>query len=51
MLEMLADGKSSTPYMKHGDRIRIEMQDASGQSIFGAIDQAVVTVKEHEKVC
>jgi fumarylacetoacetate (FAA) hydrolase len=28
--------------MRFGDRIRIEMLDASGQSIFGAIDQRVV---------
>jgi fumarylacetoacetate (FAA) hydrolase len=28
--------------MKFGDRIRIEMLDAGGRSIFGAIDQKVV---------
>ena len=28
--------------MKFGDRIRIEMQDKAGQSIFGAIEQEVV---------
>ena len=28
--------------MKFGDRIRIEMFDAAGKSIFGAIDQKVV---------
>ena len=28
--------------MKFGDRIRIEMLDAAGRSIFGAIDQKVV---------
>jgi fumarylacetoacetate (FAA) hydrolase len=27
--------------MKFGDRIRIEMNDTSGRSIFGAIDQVV----------
>jgi fumarylacetoacetate (FAA) hydrolase len=27
--------------MKYGDRVRIEMFDALGQSIFGAIDQQV----------
>ena len=26
-LEMIADGKPSTPFMKFGDRIRIEMLD------------------------
>ncbi len=41
-LEMIADGKPSTSFMKFGDRIRIEMRDAAGQSIFGAIEQEVV---------
>jgi fumarylacetoacetate (FAA) hydrolase len=36
------EGKPLTPYMQYGDRIRIEMLDRSGQSIFGAIDQEVV---------
>jgi fumarylacetoacetate (FAA) hydrolase len=42
MLETIEHGKPSTPFMKFGDRIRIEMLDASGRSIFGAIDQKVV---------
>jgi fumarylacetoacetate (FAA) hydrolase len=41
-LETLDHGKPSTPFMKFGDRIRIEMLDANGRSIFGAIDQKVV---------
>ncbi|MDR3481085.1 MAG: fumarylacetoacetate hydrolase family protein [Burkholderiaceae bacterium] len=40
-LETIADGEAKTPYMKFGDTIRIEMQDANGRSIFGAIDQRV----------
>jgi hypothetical protein len=31
-----------TPFLKFGDRVRIEMLDAEGRSIFGAIDQTVV---------
>ncbi|MBX3694025.1 MAG: fumarylacetoacetate hydrolase family protein [Steroidobacteraceae bacterium] len=42
MLEQLADGQASTPFLRYGDRVRIEMFDAAGQSIFGAIDQRVV---------
>jgi fumarylacetoacetate (FAA) hydrolase len=42
MLETLAVGKPTTPFMKFGDRVRIEMLDAAGRSIFGAIDQQVV---------
>ncbi|MGQ3890651.1 fumarylacetoacetate hydrolase family protein [Legionella sp. CNM-4043-24] len=49
MLEILADGKASTPYMKFGDRIRIEMFDAEGNSLFGAIDQCVVEYRGQQK--
>jgi fumarylacetoacetate (FAA) hydrolase len=40
--ETIDNGKPTTPFMKFGDRIRIEMLDRAGQSIFGAIDQKVV---------
>jgi len=42
MLEIIAEGKPTTPFMKFGDRIRIEMFDLQGNSIFGAIDQKIV---------
>lgn len=35
-------GETKTPYMKFGDRVRIDMLDAAGRSIFGAIDQRMV---------
>jgi len=44
-IEIVDQGKAATSYMKFGDRVRIEMLDASGQSIFGAIDQRVVEYK------
>ncbi len=40
-LETIADGAPSTPFMRFGDTIRIEMLDEKGKSIFGAIEQAV----------
>lgn len=40
-LETIADGEPKTAFMKFGDTIRIEMLDANGRSIFGAIDQRV----------
>jgi fumarylacetoacetate (FAA) hydrolase len=40
--ETIETGKPSTPFMKFGDHIRIEMFDKAGRSIFGAIDQKVV---------
>ncbi len=42
MLEILDQGQATTPFMKFGDRVRIEMLDEAGHSIFGAIDQRVV---------
>jgi fumarylacetoacetate (FAA) hydrolase len=42
MLETIEDGKPATPFMRFGDTVRIEMLDAEGNSIFGAIDQKVV---------
>lgn len=41
MIETINDGKPKTNFMKFGDTLRIEMKDAKGQSIFGAIDQKV----------
>jgi fumarylacetoacetate (FAA) hydrolase len=41
MLEIIADGKPSTPFMSFGDVIRIEMLDVAGASIFGAIEQEI----------
>ena len=41
-IETIESGQPSTQFMKFGDRIRIEMKGADGQSIFGAIDQRVV---------
>ncbi|UVW27934.1 fumarylacetoacetate hydrolase family protein [Massilia sp. H6] len=40
-LELIADGVASTPFMRFGDTIRIEMLDERGKSVFGAIEQAV----------
>ena len=41
-LEIIADGKPSTPFMSFGDRVEIEMMDGQGASIFGKIDQVIV---------
>lgn len=40
-LEILKDGKASTPFMQFGDRIEIEMKDSNEDSIFGKINQVV----------
>jgi fumarylacetoacetate (FAA) hydrolase len=41
MLETIADGGPSTEFMHFGDRVKIAMLDASGDSIFGEINQRV----------
>ncbi|HEU5137187.1 MAG TPA: fumarylacetoacetate hydrolase family protein [Steroidobacteraceae bacterium] len=41
-LEQMQSGAPSTPFLQFGDRVSIEMLDARGQSIFGALDNRVV---------
>ena len=41
MLETIEEGKPRTPFMRFGDRVRMEMKLPSGETIFGAIDQKV----------
>jgi fumarylacetoacetate (FAA) hydrolase len=41
-VETLEHGKPITPFMKFGDRVRIEMLDRDGRSVFGAIEQEIV---------
>ncbi|HEX4873151.1 MAG TPA: fumarylacetoacetate hydrolase family protein, partial [Nevskiaceae bacterium] len=38
-VETLREGQPRTPFLRRGDRVRIEMLDAAGQTIFGAIEQ------------
>jgi len=40
--EILKGGNAKTPFLKFGDRVRIEMSGPDGKPLFGAIDQAVV---------
>ncbi len=40
-IETILGGKPVTPFLRRSDRVRIEMLDDSGRSIFGAIDQQV----------
>jgi fumarylacetoacetate (FAA) hydrolase len=41
MIETIENGKPSTPFMKFGDSVSIEMFGQDGQSIFGQITQTV----------
>lgn len=42
VLEVIKDGAAKTPFLQFGDVVRIEMKDANGDSLFGAIEQKVV---------
>ena len=42
MVETIANGKPSTNFMRFGDRVKIDMLDDAGGSIFGSIEQTVV---------
>ncbi len=42
-IETIEDGRPSTEFMKYGDTIRLEMKGRDGQSLFGAIDQQIVS--------
>lgn len=44
-VETLRDGKPSTPFLKFGDSLRIDVTDASGASIFGSIEQVIAPQK------
>lgn len=41
-IESIRGGEPETPYLKFGDRVEIDMHDAAGKTIFGAIDQTIV---------
>ncbi|MCT8971022.1 fumarylacetoacetate hydrolase family protein [Microbaculum marinisediminis] len=41
MVETINEGAPRTGFLTFGDRVRIEMTDADGHSIFGAIDQEI----------
>ncbi len=40
-IETIDQGAAQTPFLAFGDRVRIEMLDQRGHSIFGAIDQPI----------
>ena len=40
-VETILEGKPKTPFLRFGDTVRVEMKDAGGHSIFGAIEQTV----------
>lgn len=47
MLETIESGQATTEFMKFGDTIKIEMLNAQGHSIFGAIEQTIVSLNKN----
>jgi fumarylacetoacetate (FAA) hydrolase len=41
LVEQVEQGEAKTPFLRFGDTVKIEMLDAQGRSIFGAIEQKV----------
>jgi fumarylacetoacetate (FAA) hydrolase len=46
MVEALRFGAPKTPFLRFGDRVRIEMKDVAGTSIFGAIEQEILSCED-----
>jgi fumarylacetoacetate (FAA) hydrolase len=46
VIETIEHGGPKTPFLRFGDKVRIEMKDRAGHSIFGAIEQ---TVERYER--
>jgi len=44
MYEAIEQGKPTTPFMTYGDRVRIEMLDEAGKTIFGTIENEVAPI-------
>lgn len=49
-VEKIDSGDSSTPFLKFGDRLRFEVQDVNGQSIFGAIAHRFVATSQQDVI-
>jgi fumarylacetoacetate (FAA) hydrolase len=41
MVEKITTGEMKTPFLKHGDTVRIDVHDDKEHTIFGAIEQVV----------
>jgi fumarylacetoacetate (FAA) hydrolase len=45
-MEIVQDGQAATEYLRFGDTVRIDMKNAAGHSVFGAIEQEVVALQD-----
>ncbi|MDH4412434.1 MAG: fumarylacetoacetate hydrolase family protein [Rhizobium sp.] len=42
-IETIANGSPATPFLRFGERVKMEVLDSDGTSVFGAIDQRVIS--------
>lgn len=49
-VEKIDSGESTTPFLQFGDRLRFEVLDAEGQSVFGAIDHRFISITAKDSV-
>jgi fumarylacetoacetate (FAA) hydrolase len=45
-MEIVQDGQAATEYLRFGDTVRIDMKNAAGHSVFGAIEQEVASLQD-----
>lgn len=45
-MEIVQDGQAATEYLCFGDTVRIDMKNAAGHSVFGAIEQEVASLQD-----
>jgi fumarylacetoacetate (FAA) hydrolase len=50
MVETIQGGAATTPFLRFGDTVRIEMKDRADHSIFGAIEQIVQPLRKYLEV-
>lgn len=48
MIETIASGSPKTPFLRHGDKVRIWMDDDDGQPLFGVIENTVTKSTAHD---
>ncbi len=49
-VEKIDSGESTTPFLQFGDRLRFEVLDTEGQSVFGAIDHRFISITTKDSV-
>lgn len=49
MLEIIATGTATTPFLSYDDQVRIEVINAEGENVFGTIEQRVIQFENYQR--